>query len=149
MSDPEDDMNALSNARLPFAVQCLERYGEFHPFGAVMLPDGEIVSTAADPGPPPDGELVIGRDVIEMLREGHRSRIVNGGLKASVIFYEVHLKAGHPSGFTSAVCAAVDHVDGLSVIATLPYELRDGAPTFANTTFEEGEYLIFPEPTVQ
>ena len=43
---PKEECEQLLNAILPFAINQLNKHGEFYPFGAVMLNNGDISLTA-------------------------------------------------------------------------------------------------------
>ncbi|MFQ4149533.1 hypothetical protein AAGW05_12680 [Arthrobacter sp. LAPM80] len=45
----QEDLGALLNIAMPFAEQCLEKYGEFFPFAAAIGTDGEPIYLMAEP----------------------------------------------------------------------------------------------------
>ena len=47
MMGPKEECEKLMDVLLPFALQMLERYGEFYPFGGMITRDGKIVQIGA------------------------------------------------------------------------------------------------------
>lgn len=107
----KDDCNQLLNATMPFAEQMLRDHGEFLPFGAQMLPDGEIVSVAAD-----DGEHHSrSQDLIDILQATFKEGAVEGDLVATALVYDVRVVPPGGSQKSDAIALNLDHRDNYSV----------------------------------
>lgn len=139
----KDDCNQLLNAALPFAEQMLRDHGEFLPFGAQMLPDGEIVSVAADDGE----EHSRSQNLIDVLRAAFRAGAVEGDLLATALVYDVRVVPPGASEKSDAIALNLDHRDNYSVTVFFPYTIKDGQPTIGDAFANGGDYSIFPSPS--
>jgi hypothetical protein len=139
----KDDCNQLLNATLPFAEQMLRDHGEFFPFGAQMLPDGKIVSVAAD-----DGEdHSRSQSLIDVLRAAFRAGAAEGDLLATALVYDVRVVPPGGSEKSDAIALNLDHRDNYSVRVFLPYTITDGQPIIGDAFANGGDYSIFPSPS--
>jgi hypothetical protein len=135
----KDDCNKLLNATLPFAEQMLRKHGEFFPFGARMLPDGEIVSVAAY-----DGEHPPSQNLIDILQATFKADAAEGYMVATALVYDVRIVPPRESEKCDAIALDLDHRDNYSVIVFFPYILADDGPVIAEAFASVGEYAIFP-----
>jgi hypothetical protein len=112
----KDDCEILMNAVLPFAMQLLERYGEFFPFGAAMSPDGNIIRMGTYDGreQPPSS------DVIRQLKQGFVAGARSNDCKATALVYDV-LVSLPDNRKSDAIAIALDHRSAYSVIVLFPY----------------------------
>jgi hypothetical protein len=139
----KDDCNQLLNAALPFAEQMLRDHGEFFPFGAQMLPDGEIVSVAAD-----DGEHHSrSQNLIDVLQAAFKAGAADGQLLATALVYDVRVVPPGASEKSDAIALNLDHRDSYSVTVFFPYTITDGQPTIGDAFANGGDYSIFPSPS--
>lgn len=138
----KDDCNRLLNAALPFAEQMLRGLGEFLPFGAQMLPDGEIVSVSVD-----DSEdHARSQDLIDILQSAFRIGAADGELIATALVYDVRVVPPGASEKSDAIALNLDHRDDYSVTVAFPYILIDGEPKIGDAFASVGDYSIFPSP---
>ncbi len=139
----KDDCNQLLNAALPFAEQMLRDHGEFLPFGAQMLPDGEIVSVAAD-----DGEdYSRSQNLIDVLRAAFRAGAAEGDLLATALVYDVRVMLPGANEKSDAIALNLDHRDNYSVTVFFPYTITGGQLTIGDAFANGGDYSIFPSPS--
>jgi hypothetical protein len=131
MSDAKTHAETLLGAVLPFAEKMLADYGEFHPFGGAMRPDGEIVSIAGYDGRdcPPS------KDTIELLASAFREAALAKSYIATAIVYDVRVTPPGESEPKDAVAAELEHSDGYAVTVFVPYRFTgtslDLEPPFA------------------
>ncbi len=105
---------------MPFAEQMLSEHGAFHPFGASMMQDGEIVSNAAYVGDDGDSE-----EVIEMLLAGFRSSAVKGEIKASALVYDIRTIPPGKIDKQDAIAVNLDHSENYSIVVMFPYSISE------------------------
>ena len=139
----KDDCNRLLNAALPFAEQMLREHGEFLPFGAQMLPDGEIVSVAVD-----DGEdHSRSQNLIDAIQAAFKAGAADGEFVATALVYDVRVVPPGASEKTDAIALNLDHRANYSVTVFFPYALNDGEPEIGDAFASGGDYSIFPSPS--
>jgi len=139
----KDDCNQLINATLPFAEKMLREYGEFLPFGAQMLLDGEIVSVGAD-----DGEdQSRSQNLIELLKDAFKAGADKGDLIATALVYDVRTMPPGAVQKSDAIALNLDHSDNYSVTVFFPYEITGGEPVIGEPFASGGDYAIFPSPS--
>jgi hypothetical protein len=110
----------LLNALLPFAQEQLAKHGEFHPFGASMNAQGEIVAQAADLG----DESPHSQDLIDTLAATFRRDAVGGRIRAAGICYDVRVVVPGQARKSDAICVSVEHATGKSADVYVPYKKR-------------------------
>ena len=113
-------MDALLDTVLPFAQQTLEKYGAFHPIGAVMKNDGEISLVAGVPESP----QAVSADVVEMLIAGMSQRAVNREIRASVVCFDGRVIPPGVTEQVDAICVHLEHVSDEHVAVFLPYRKK-------------------------
>ena len=139
-SDPEQKLDAeklLGSART-FAERMLREFGEFHPYGEVMRPDGKIVSVSSTTGE----EWPAAKDLISILRASYRSDAEAGKILVCAIVYDVKVVPPGSKQKKDAVAFAIDHRDGYSAEVFFPYVLRESReivfdPPFAQKGSDE------------
>jgi hypothetical protein len=142
MGTPKDDCEELLGATIPFAEQCLARYGEFYPFGATMLPSGEIALASAQP----DDEKPESAEVIALLEGGMRLAAAQGQCKATALVYDVRIAPPGKTQTQDAIAVRLDHRDGYSVIVFFPYALSaNGVPELDAPFASSGANAIFAQ----
>jgi len=108
------ELDSLLMAALPFAQDCLSKFGEFFPYAVSLTEQGEIVNVAADPGmgdrPPSD-------TVIQYLEEYAQSR--RDDLRAYAIVVDVRAPDR-----SDGIQVRLQHRDGQSLNVVLPYKVR-------------------------
>jgi hypothetical protein len=104
-----EEMDELLDMLMGFAVESLEKHGEFYPFAGVLSGgQGQFVAAATGDEHPASTEL------IEMLEAALRTHVAEGA-QAAAIAADVSLDTG------DAVRIHVEHVDGDAVDVFLPY----------------------------
>ena len=106
----QDDFDELLNATLPLAKQHIKKYGEFHPFGAVVSRDGKIGLIAVGAA---DGDRMDTFGVLELLYTGARNEADQN--RAAVFLTDVRIPAG------DAVRFEVEHLEGRALDIVIPY----------------------------
>jgi len=122
-----EPLDALLNQLLPFAQQCLAKYGEFHPFGAALKQDGEMGLIAADPGEE-DRESQV---VIDMMLDGmkqNRDQYLAVGICCDVL----GMLPGETKK-TDMIQVSLEHRDGTALDVLMPYRKR----RFLGVRYEE------------
>ncbi len=137
----KDDAQALVDEFITFAEKLLREHGEFYPFGGHMKVDGRIVwEGASDKTEHPRSQ-----PLIEILREAHRNRALNGEIRASCIVYDILAIPPGKEEKQDAIAIEIDHRDSYSVFVVFPYTLTSNgvldvelpyAVSRHNTTFE-------------
>ncbi len=138
----KDDCNLLLNATLPFAEQMLRAHGEFLPFGARMLPDGEIVSVGVEDGEDHSGS----QNLIDALQVAFIAGAADGDLVATALVYDVRVVPPGANEKTDAIALNLDHRDNYSVTVFFPYALSEGEPQIGDAFASAGDYAVFPSP---
>ena len=93
---PKEECEELMNEILPFTINCLEKYGEFFPCGAVMKNDKTITLTTSYDG----DEKPESKDVIDKLENIHKKLANDNEIIASAIAYGLHpIRYTQLSGF--------------------------------------------------
>ena len=138
---PKAECEELMNELIPFAKQCLERYGEFFPFGGHMEVNGAIVHDCAQ---------VEGTDrpksqpLIEIMRNAFRENASNGLCKATAIVSDVRIKNADLTFKTDAIQISLEHRDNYSVKVVFPYiRTESGMITYQPLYAQRGDGFIF------
>jgi hypothetical protein len=127
--DPRDHMNALLGLLLPFARDTIGEHGEVYPFGAAMLPDGELQAAATWEGE----ERPTAEQVLTTLRDGLRERASKGELLATGVVTAVTIEDGeYPLG----IRVELEHRDVEPITCVVPYRETGDA-------YEYGEVVAF------
>ena len=138
MTDSKIDFDALLNAMLPFAMQMLQRFGEFHPFGGATKPDGEIVSVAAYEG----DDKPLATEMIQKLERIFADAAGQGTYHATAVIYDTRIQLA-PGKKADAVAIALDHRDTKSIIVYVPYQISNGRVEFGELVASQGEGKIW------
>lgn len=130
--EPRDHMNALLSLLVPFARDTIGEHGEFFPFGATMLPDGELQVAASWEG----DERPTAEQVLDTVRAGLRERADRGELLASGVVSGVEIVEGdYPLG----IRVELEHRDADPVTCLVPYREVDGGYEYGDVVAYEGE----------
>jgi hypothetical protein len=128
------------NEALPFAQRMLAEHGEFHPYGMVMKPDGEVVYVAAYDG----RELPPTQDLIDQLEGAFRREAFAGEYRATALVYDVLVIPPGGDMKRDAIAVALDHRDeDYSVVVFFPYLRAPGAVTLNAPFANDGKHEIF------
>ena len=139
LKSSKQDVEALMNEWIVFAKRLLAEHGEFHPYGAAMKFDGEIVSIAGYTGE----EIPPSQELIELLTSGFQQAAAKGKYKATALFYDVRIMLPNSTEKTDAIAVALDHSDAYSVIVFHPYKIVDEQFVFGDLTASKGANRIF------
>ncbi len=117
---PREECEKLMNAILPFAIQMLERYGEFYPCGAKVTDTGEIVHVGVmdEKTDHPKSQPLIDA-LVTQFREEARA----GTCRATAIVYDVKVVLPGKDMKTDAIQVNLDHRDGYSAEVFFPYNV--------------------------
>lgn len=135
----KEDAEKLMNAFIGFAVKMLNESGEFYPYGAAMLPDGETVAVAGYEGQdfPPS------QAIIDLLNDGFQRAARAGEYKATAMFYDVRTTLPGTGTKSDAIAVALDHADDYSVVVYFPYKIDNGQASFGDVFAQAGANNIF------
>ncbi len=115
------DLDELLNHLLPFAIETLQKHGEFYPFGASMRTDSTIATVYAQTG----DEHPPSQDLIDMIVQGLHKQAEHGEIRACGICLDVRTIPPGETEKTDAVCARLEHAQGEAVDVYLPYRKDD------------------------
>jgi len=135
----KDDCNQLLNATLPRAEKLLREHGEFFPFGAQMLLNGEIVSVAAHSGE----EQPPSQHIIDLLLTSFKDGAQKGELIATALVSDVRVAPPGADYKSDAIAVSLDHRDSYSVTVFFPYFIADGELALGEAFGNVAEYAIF------
>lgn len=114
----KNECEALLDKLLPFAEEQLKKYGEYYPFGAVLLNDGTVELTATYDG----NEHPESTEEIRSLIEIHKTLAKEGKIKASGIVWNASVKNQNGTE-TDSIIGSFEHKDNYSVIVGEPYKI--------------------------
>ncbi len=136
---PEEEVELLLNQGIPFAVEMLEKYGEFYPFALALSQDGTPTQIGIDPG----SEHPESTHVLALLQEAMVKGAAEGEYKATALVVDVSLEGAQGVENTDAIQVGLEHSSGYCVNVFLPYSKTEGGE------FSFGELLASPrESTV-
>lgn len=138
----KQESEKLMNAVLPLAEKMLRQYGEFHPYGGYMKPDGTIVDVGADD---PDTNRPKSKDLIYVLRSSFREMASTKQCKAVAVVFDVAVNVPNSSRKSDAIQVCVDHADGYSAEVFFPYQIVSGEIVYGEIFAQEGSHDIFSE----
>lgn len=116
---PKEESEKLLNTLLPFAELHLQKNGEFFPFSAVMLTNGQIQMLATYDG----DEHPKSQKVIDDTEKVFVSGANNNEYKATGLAYMVGVRNPNTES-EDAVCINLDHVDNYSVKVIYKYTVK-------------------------
>ena len=135
----KDDCNQLLDATAPRAENLLREFGEFFPFGAQMLPSGEIVPVEAYTGE----EQPRSQDLIDLLMTSFKTRAYDGEVVATALVYDVRVTLPGSDRKSDAIAVNLDHRDNYSVTVFFPYVIANGEPALGEAFANIGDNLVF------
>lgn len=143
MSHP--DLDKILGFLLPFAQKTLRERGDFHPFGATVDGEEDLVLAMADVDE--DSEEIDAQEMIDVLVEGFRVRARAGDLRASGICMDVRITMPETGESKDAICIRLEHEVGESLDVILPYAVdEDGVIDYDEMFSMEGEQQVFDPP---
>jgi len=133
------DLDPLLNHLLPFAIQMIEKHGEFYPFGAIVREDGELGSVAAMPSDDPDTS-----EVLVLLESAIHEGFVSG-IRAAAICMDVRVQRPGADVMTDAIRVWMQHSAGDPIDVFMPYEKRRlRRPQFGELFSTPADAPLFP-----
>ena len=134
-----EDLDPLLDYLLPFAVQMIEKHGEFYPFGAIVRQDGQIASVGAVP----DSEQPDTHQVLDLLQTAIHEGFVSG-IRAAAICMDVRVQLGSDA-ITDAIRVWMQHSAGEPLDVFMPYEKRRlRSPRFGDLQAVPADAPLFP-----
>lgn len=130
----------LMNEILPLAKKMLQEYGEFHPYGGYMKPDGEIVHVGVEDL---ETEYPKAIDLIYILRNSLQKKARANQCKATAIVLNIGVKAPGSGSQNDALQVSLDHIDGYSVEVFFPYQVINREVVYGEIFAQEGKHVIF------
>ena len=117
-----DDANEVLNASVTYAKRMLRKYGQFGPFAYRMKEDGDVaLEVVAQHDMPAEPAMLL-----DLLYEQLSERAKKGLIRASAVASNVTMAASSKEGYTDAVMVDIEHRDGYSVQAFVPYRITGG-----------------------
>ncbi len=140
---PRADLDILLGLLLGEAAALVERNGEFYPFAARWYADAPAPELLR---PATEDEFPLGEALAAELREALRLDAGAAALRAAGLCLDVIVEIPD-QGRTDAARAALEHRDGLAMVAYLPYR-RDGERwVFDDMVVTPGEPEVFAPGT--
>ncbi len=141
---PEEEVELLLNEGIPFALEMLDKYGEFYPFALALDPKGTPLQIGIDPGT----ERPESTQVLALLQEAMEKGAASGDYKATALVVDVALEGSEGVETTDAIQVGLEHRSGYSVNVFLPYSKDEkGEFTFGELLASPREGTVFPPPS--
>jgi hypothetical protein len=140
MAEPKEEIEQLLNFLLPFAEERLSKEGEFYPYAAMLLADGEVKSVMAAAGEEPEVP-----DLLVALHEELQERAAQGAIRASGIAADVTLTDPDSGETTDAVQLELDHANADAVDIYVPYETAGNEVKFGELVSAQGRQPVFTD----
>ncbi len=138
--EPNADCKALVDAVLPLARQMLDRFGEFHPYGAAMGGDGKIAAVAIHEGRERPASIAVIRQLKTAFIAGAKER----RFKATALVYNVNITLPTNGQKSDAIAVSLNHRDGSSVKMLFPYRIVENSVVIDQPFAQRGEADVFP-----
>jgi hypothetical protein len=119
-TSPRDELDGLLNHLFGFAVQQIERHGEFFPFAAAVAADGELRAVL----PQMDEEHPQSTDVIDDLYRVLSAKAASGEIRAAGVCVDVLVTLPDTGTKTDALRADLEHAADDPVRVFLPYRKK-------------------------
>jgi len=112
------DFETLVNRSVPFALEQIDKQGEFYPYATVITKDGTFEPAVAKP----NTDRPTSQEVIDMLVEELRRRAAKGELRVVCIVVGGRLARDQNSAPEDVIQARLEHVDGTAVEVYVPWK---------------------------
>ena len=140
---PEEEVELLLNEGIPFALEMLDKYGEFYPFALALAQDGIPTQVEVDPGT----ENPESTQVLALLQEAMEKGAAAGDYKATALVVDVSLDGVEGVETTDAIQVGLEHQSGYCVNVFLPYGKDEkGEFAFGELLAAPREASIFQPP---
>jgi hypothetical protein len=111
------DFETLVNRSVPFALEQIDKHGEFYPYATVITKDDKFEPAVAKP----NTDRPTSQQVIDMLVEELRRRAAKGELRVVCIVVGGRLARDPGSAPSDVIQARLEHVDGTAVEVYVPW----------------------------
>ncbi|MEO0615136.1 MAG: hypothetical protein AAFY69_03280 [Pseudomonadota bacterium] len=141
MADPHLQLDQLRRISVSLAVRVMCDLGELWPMAAVLRENGDIVAIGGETG---DAALERSHR-IERLRFRLRRDIDKRGYVATAVIYDALVENPTPGtvDVDDAIAIELDHRDGVSLFAHVPYEVAQDGPIVGDAETQPGGDYIF------
>ncbi len=112
------DFETLVNRSVPFALEQIDKQGEFYPYATVITKDGKFEPAVAKP----KTDRPTSQEVIDMLVEELRRRAAKGELRVVCVVVGGRLARDQSSAPEDVIQARLEHVDGTAVEVYVPWK---------------------------
>ncbi|MEM7452650.1 MAG: hypothetical protein AAF350_14540 [Pseudomonadota bacterium] len=139
MADPHLQLEQLRRISVSLAVRVMCDLGELMPMAAVLRENGDIVAIGGE-----TGDAALDRSHrIERLRFRLRRDVDKRGYVATAVIYDALVE--YPGGVDAedAIAIELDHRDGVSLFAHIPYEDAQDGPIVGDAETQPGGDYIF------
>ncbi len=137
---PEEEVELLLNEGIPFALEMLDKYGEFYPFALALDAQDAPIQVAIDPGE----QHPESTQVLALLQEAMQKGAASGDYKATALVVDVTLQGGKEGESTDAIQVGLEHNSGYCVNVFLPYGKDEkGEFTFGELLASPREGTVF------
>jgi len=136
--DPEEAVRVLMNDGIAFATRMLKEYGEFHPYARSLNGALAITDIAAYDG----DEIPPGANLLDLLEEGLRKKVISDADIAIATFTNVSLRDEHDAR-VNAVQIGLEHEGGYSLNVYFPYSVSATGVSYGERITMEREPNIF------
>jgi hypothetical protein len=128
------------NEILPLAEKMLREYGEFHPYGGYLKPDGEVVHVGAQDT---DTDYPKARDLIYVLRSSFQGLARADQCKAVAMVFYVTVTLPESDQKSDAIQVCVEHVEGYAAEVFFPYQIVNKEVVYGETFAQQRKHEIF------
>jgi hypothetical protein len=136
----KQESERLMNEILPLAEKMLREYGEFHPYGGYLKPNGEVVHVGAQDV---DTDYPKARDLIYVLRSSFQELARAGQCKAVAMVFYVTVTLPESDQKSDAIQVCVEHVEGYSAEVFFPYQIVNKEVVYGETFAQQRKHEIF------
>lgn len=140
--NPKADAESLVNSAIPLAIKMLREHGEFYPYGVILTSEGEIVHYGAKGAT----DHPKSSEVIALLEESFRARVVEHSMKAFALVFDVLIKPPGKAAKMNAIQVDIEHRDGYATSVYHPYTLQNSVPVFEASFSCQKDLKIFNSP---
>jgi hypothetical protein len=136
----KQESERLMNEILPLAEKMLREYGEFHPYGGYLKPNGEVVHVGAQDV---DTDYPKARDLIYVLRSSFQELARADQCKAVAMVFYVTVTLPESDQKSDAIQVCVEHVEGYSAEVFFPYQIVNKEVVYGETFAQQRKHEIF------
>lgn len=122
MADVPEKLHLALDYCTDFAMTMLEKYGEFHPFGAIVNEEGEVEVRGVWAG----DEHPRGQDVYALLIETLRKELIEGRAVIIAVAANVDIPAQYEAAYRDGLRVTLEARDYYRIVY-VPYRLERGS----------------------